>query len=182
MIRIFDIFFSLLGLILFSPLLILIIIFGFFKNGSPLFKQQRVGMNQKVFTLIKFRTMPKNTKSLPTHLIKNSSITPIQSALRKTKLDELPQLLNVLLGQMSLVGPRPCLLNQNKLIKERKRRGVFNYKPGITGLAQISGINMKTPIILSKTDIKMMKKMSLYKYFYYIFFTLLVIFKKNYCN
>ena len=83
---------------------------------------------------------------------------------------------------MSLVGPRPCLLNQNKLIKERKRRGVFNYKPGITGLAQISGINMKTPIILSKTDIKMMKKMSLYKYFYYIFFTLLVIFKKNYCN
>ena len=81
---------------------------------------------------------------------------------------------------MSLVGPRPCLLNQNKLIKERKRRGVFNYKPGITGLAQISGINMKTPIhSCQKQIIKMMKKMSLYKYFYYIFLTIIRNYQKN---
>ena len=175
MIRIFDIFFSLLGLILFSPILMLILIFGFFKNGSPLFKQPRVGMNHKIFTLIKFRTMPKNTKSLPTHLIKNSSITPFQSTVRKTKLYELPQLLNVFLGDMSLVGPRPCLLNQKKLINERKKRGVFKVRPGITGLAQISGINMKTPTLLAKTDQKMIKSMSLYNYFYYIFKTIFKI-------
>ena len=179
MIRFLDFFISLIGLIILSPLLVIIFFFLFFENGSPLFKQQRAGINQKIFTLIKFRTMPKNTKSLPTHLIKNSSITPFQFALRKIKLDALPLLFNVLLGQMSLVGPRPCLLNQKKLIKERKKRGVFNYKPGITGLAQISGINMKTPTILSKTDIKMMKKMSLNNYFFYIFNTLLVILKKN---
>ena len=95
--------------------------------------------------------------------------------LRRTKLDELPQLFNVLYGNMSLVGPRPCLLNQKKLISERKKRGVFKVKPGITGLAQISGISMETPTLLSKIDLKMIKKMNLFYYFYYIFKTILTI-------
>jgi lipopolysaccharide/colanic/teichoic acid biosynthesis glycosyltransferase len=178
MIRFFDFLFSLLGLIILSPLLILLWIAGLFENGSPLYKQQRVGYNQKLFFLIKFRTMPMGTKSAATHLIDNSIITSFGIFLRRTKLDEVPQLLNVLMGDMSIVGPRPCLSNQRKLISERKKRGIFKVKPGITGLAQISGINMKTPTLLAKTDLKMINKMNLYLYFYYILYTLLPI-QKN---
>ena len=96
-----------------------------------------------------------DTKSVATHLVKNPKITSFGLFLRKTKLDELPQLINVFLGNMSLVGPRPCLINQKKLIVERKKLGVFRVKPGITGLAQISGITMKSPTLLAKTDKKM---------------------------
>ena len=88
-------------------------------------------------------------------------------------MDEIPQLFNVLFGDMSLVGPRPCLLNQGKLITERKKRGVFKVKPGITGLAQISGVNMQTPTQLAKTDLKMINNMNLFYYFYYILRTVL---------
>ena len=173
MIRIFDIFFSLVGLIFLSPLLISIYFIGLLNNGSPLFTQRRVGLNLQTFTLIKFRTMPKNTRSAGTHLIKDLKITSFGYFLRKTKIDEIPQLLNVLLGDMSLVGPRPCLLNQKKLINERKKRGVFRVRPGITGLAQISGVNMKTPTLLAKIDLKMIKNINLFYYFYYIFRTIL---------
>lgn len=171
MIRFFDLLFSSVGLIVLFPLLSLIWFIGFLDNGSPLFMQRRLGQNLKSFVLIKFRTMPISTKSVGTHLIKNIKLTPFGFFLRRTKLDEIPQLFNVLVGDMSLVGPRPCLLNQRKLINERKKRGLFKIKPGITGLAQISGINMKTPTLLSKTDLKMVKKMSLSYYFYYIFKT-----------
>jgi lipopolysaccharide/colanic/teichoic acid biosynthesis glycosyltransferase len=98
--------------------------------------------------------------------------------LRKTKLDEIPQLWNVLIGEMSLVGPRPCLLNQNNLINERKKRGVFKVRPGITGLAQIKGITMKTPTLLAKTDLEMIKQLNVFNYFYYILVTMFLIFKK----
>ncbi len=178
MIRLFDFIISFFGLIFLSPILILLLVIGLFENGFPLFKQQRVGYNQKLFLLIKFRTMLRHTKPAATHLIDNSMITAFGSFLRRTKLDEVPQLLNVLLGDMSLVGPRPCLSSQRKLISERKKRGVFKVKPGITGLAQISGINMKTPTLLAKTDLKMIKKLNLYYYFYYILKTLLLILKK----
>ena len=177
MIRLFDVMFSLLGLIILSPLLILLWIVGKFENGSPLFMQQRVGYNQRLFLIIKFRTMRMNTKFAATHLIDNSMITQFGFFLRRTKLDEVPQLLNVLLGDMSLVGPRPCLSNQRKLIIEREKRGVFKFKPGITGLAQISGIDMKTPTLLAKTDFKMIQRNNLYYYFYYISKTLLIVFK-----
>ncbi len=175
MIRIFDFLFSLIGLIFLSPLLILIFILGLIDNGSPLFIQKRFGQNLKSFLLVKFRTMPINTKSIGTHLLKDVKLTSFGYFLRKSKLDEIPQLFNVLIGDMSLVGPRPCLLNQKKLISERKKRKIFKVKPGITGLAQILGINMKTPILLSKTDQKMIKKMSLFNYFNYIFKTILQI-------
>ena len=175
MIRIFDFLFSLIGLIFLFPLLILIFLIGLFDNGSSLFIQKRVGYNLKSFSLIKFRTMPVGTRSTGTHLIKNIKFSSFGYFLRRTKIDEIPQLFNVLIGDMSLVGPRPSLFNQRTLINERKKRGVFKVKPGITGLAQISGINMKTPALLAKTDQKMIKKMSLYNYFYYIFKTIFKI-------
>ena len=175
MIRFFDIFFSLIGLVFLSPLLFLIFLISLFDNGSPLFIQKRVGYNLKSFFLIKFRTMPVDVRSAGTHLIKNIELSNFGYFLRRTKIDEIPQLLNVFLGNMSLVGPRPCLFNQRKLISERKKRGVFKVRPGITGLAQINSINMKTPTLLAKTDQKMIKEMSIYKYFYYIFRTIFKI-------
>ena len=178
MIRFFDILFSLLGLIILSPIIILLIFLGIIENGSPIFRQKRVGINQIIFFLLKFRTMHKNTKSTATHFVDFSKVTSFGLFLRSTKLDEIPQLFNVLMGDMSLVGPRPSLFSQRKLIIERNKRGIFKVKPGITGLAQISGINMKTPTLLAKTDFKMIKKLNLSCYFYYIFMTFFVILKK----
>ena len=175
MIRCFDILSSLIGLIFLSPLLIFVFLIGLFENGSPLFIQKRVGQKLKSFSLIKFRTMPVGVRSAGTHLIKNIKLSFFGKFLRRTKIDEIPQLLNVFLGDMSLVGPRPCLFNQRKLISERKKRGIFKVRPGITGLAQISGISMKTPTLLSKTDQKMIKNMNLYNYFYFIFKTIFKI-------
>ena len=173
MIRILDVFFSLIGLILLFPLLISIFVIGIFDSGSPLFLQSRVGRNLKSFPLIKFRTMPIGTRFAATHLVRNIKLGSFGYFLRRTKIDEIPQLMNVFFGHMSLVGPRPCLFNQKRLIIERKKRKVFKVRPGITGLSQISRINMKTPKLLAKTDQKMIKEMSLYKYFYYIFKTIL---------
>ena len=178
MIRSFDFLFSFIGLIFLSPLLFFILLIGLFDNGYPLFKQTRIGIHQKPFTLIKFRTMPLDTKLAATHLVKNLKLSFFSSFLRKTKLDEIPQLWNVLQGEMSLVGPRPCLLNQKKLINERKKRGVFKIRPGITGLAQIKGITMKHPTLLAKTDLEMVKQLNVFNYFYYIGVTMLLIFKK----
>ncbi len=172
MIRIFDLLFSFLGLIFLSPILIITLIVGWFVNGSPLFSQPRIGKYQRSFVLFKLRSMPVNTLSVATHLVKNTKITPFGRFLRNTKLDEIPQLYNVLKGDMSLVGPRPCLLNQKRLISERKKRGVFKVKPGITGLAQVTGITMKNPKLLAETDAKMIKQINLFNYFYYILKTL----------
>jgi O-antigen biosynthesis protein WbqP len=178
MIRLLDILLSLLGILILFSLFSLIWVIIFFDNGSPLFKQIRVGRYQKLFTLIKFRTMPKSTKSAATHLVRNINLNYFSFFLRKTKLDEIPQLWNVLIGDMSLVGPRPCLLNQKKLINERKKRGVFKIRPGMTGLAQIKSITMKSPTLLAKTDLEMMKQLNISSYFYYILETMILIFKK----
>jgi len=151
-IRALDIIFSLVGIICSLPLMLLIFILGYFDNRSPLFFQQRVGKNQKLFTLVKFRTMAVHTHSAGTHLVDASSITRFGRFMRKSKFDELPQLFNVMLGQMSLVGPRPCLANQTELVKERAKRGVFDVLPGITGLAQIYHVDMSTPRKLARYD------------------------------
>ena len=179
MIRLLDIVFSFLILILFFPLLTLIFFVGFLDNSFPIFVQKRVGLNLKNFDLLKFRTMKMGTLSAGTHLIDSSNITRFGHFLRKFKLDELPQLFNVFMGHMSLVGPRPCLPNQKRLIIERKKRKIYKVKPGITGLAQVSGINMSRPVLLAKTDLKMIKQMNLFYYFYYIFITILLIFRKD---
>jgi lipopolysaccharide/colanic/teichoic acid biosynthesis glycosyltransferase len=169
--RLFDIVFSAFGLVVGAPLLMLLVLIGLFDTGSPVFRQERVGKGKKPFVLVKFRTMSLDTASVASHLASASSITKFGHFLRRTKLDELPQLWNVLKGEMSLVGPRPCLFNQEELIYERAKRGVFNVRPGITGLAQINDIDMSTPKLLAETDQKMIKSLSVKDYFYYIFST-----------
>lgn len=144
---------------------------AFFDTKSPLFFQKRVGRHQKPFVLVKFRTMRRGTMSVPSHLVDEAMITCIGKFLRKTKLDEFPQLWNVLKGEMSLVGPRPGLFNQQELTAERAKRGVFEARPGITGLAQVSGIDMSTPALLAETDQKMIQTITLRLYFKYIFMT-----------
>lgn len=138
-----------------------------------MFKQTRVGRNQKPFTLVKFRTMPVETKSVATHLVGASSVTKLGAFLRKTKLDELPQLINVLKGEMSLVGPRPCLFNQIELVALREANGVYEARPGITGLAQINDIDMSTPELLVEWDVRMIKELTLKQYFLCIIQTVL---------
>ena len=171
MIRFFDVVLSLIAILIFSPLVIFLYLIIYLENRSPFFFQKRIGKNLKEFTLIKFRTMAIGTESCPTHLIKNTRITKLGSFLRKTKLDELPQLFNVIKGDMSLVGPRPCLPSQYELIDIRKTYEIYNYLPGITGLAQLKGIDMSEPFLLSKTDSIMMKNLNFYKYFYYLTLT-----------
>ena len=114
-----------------------------------------------------------NTPSVASHLINKTSVTKFGRLIRKLKFDELPQLLNVIKGDMSLVGPRPCLLNQEKLIKVRDSYNIFSVRPGITGLAQIKGIDMSNPIKLAKTEYQMITKLNQKKYFSYLFLTFL---------
>lgn len=173
MLRLLDCLFSFFGLLFGAPVFLAIYVIGLFDTGSPLFRQVRVGRGQMPFTLVKFRTMRLNTASVASHLADASAITQLGSFLRRTKLDELPQLWNVLKGEMSLVGPRPCLFNQADLIKERVARGVFDARPGITGLAQVNNIDMSTPELLAETDALMLQTLNLKNYFHYIFLTVL---------
>lgn len=171
LIRLLDIIFALCGLMLCSPVLAVLVVIGMFDTGSPIFRQLRVGRDKKPFTLIKFRTMKPDTAHVASHLASVNAITGLGGFLRKTKLDELPQLWNVLLGHMSLVGPRPCLFNQQELIGEREKLGVFNSRPGITGLAQVNEIDMSTPELLARTDKEMLDTLTVASYFKYILMT-----------
>jgi lipopolysaccharide/colanic/teichoic acid biosynthesis glycosyltransferase len=170
--RILDIILSLLGIIISSPVLFPVFLISIiFQPGSPLFYQQRVGRHERLFTLLKFRTMRLDTKLAGTHEVHPNQVTAWGRLLRKAKIDELPQLWNVLKGEMSLVGPRPCLPNQIELIEARRKLAVFTIPPGITGLAQIRGIDMSTPDLLAKTDAEMIRTMSIGSYFKYIVLT-----------
>ncbi|WP_462164550.1 sugar transferase [Pseudoalteromonas xiamenensis] len=171
MIRILDFVFAFFGLLFALPFLVLLYIVGLFDTGSPIFRQQRVGRNQKPFTLVKYRTMSVGTASVASHLANSAEITKFGAFLRRTKLDELPQLWNVLKGEMSLVGPRPNLFNQEELIVERDKLDVYEVRPGITGLAQIQNIDMSTPALLAKTDKEMIDSLNVAKYFHYIIAT-----------
>ena len=168
MLRFFDVFFSFFGLLFGAPVLLVIYLVGLFDTGSPLFRQERVGRHQKPFVLVKFRTMNIDTASVASHLASSASITRMGAFLRKTKLDELPQLWNVLKGEMSLVGPRPNLFSQYELIAEREALGVYAVRPGITGLAQVNEIDMSSSKLLAETDACMIKEMSVFRYFSYI--------------
>ena len=132
--------------------LIIAFIIKFSSKSSSLYKQSRLGKNKQKFICYKFRTMALNTPELPTHKVENSSVTKFGKFLRKYKLDELPQILNIIKGEMSLIGPRPCLESQDILIKERIYRNIFKINPGITGLSVIQNIVMDTPIKLSELD------------------------------
>ena len=171
MIRLFDFLFALLGLVFGAPVFVVLTVIGLFDTGMPLFRQERVGRNKIPFTLVKFRTMRVDTPSVASHLANSSSITLFGSFLRRSKLDELPQLWNVLKGEMSLVGPRPGLFNQQDLTEARDRCGVFTVRPGITGLSQVNEIDMSTPELLAASDAKMITEMSVSNYFKYIFQT-----------
>lgn len=171
MIRLLDFLLSLFGLMLVMPFLVVLYIIGLFDTGSPIFIQERVGRNKKPFTLVKFRTMTVDTASVASHLASTSSITPFGGFLRKTKLDELPQLWNVLKGEMSLVGPRPGLFNQDELTQARDAENVYAVRPGITGLAQVNEIDMSTPELLARIDREMIDTMSISNYFKYILMT-----------
>lgn len=144
---------AIFGLIFLFPILVILaILIKLDSKGPALFKQQRVGKNGIIFTCLKFRTMAVGTKHVPTHQSSTSSITKIGNILRRTKLDELPQLINVLFGQMALVGPRPGLPNHQELIEARMKTGALDILPGITGLSQVEGIDMSTPTLLAERD------------------------------
>ncbi len=151
--RILDIALSAPGLLVAFPL---ILVLGFIirteSPGPALFKQERVGRGKKSFVCIKLRTMYTGTGHKPTHEIGATSVTPVGSFLRKTRLDELPQLINVLVGDMSLVGPRPCLPSQVELIEARTTENVYTVRPGVTGLAQVRGVDMSNPVKLARLD------------------------------
>ena len=171
LIRLLDFCAAFFGLLLLWPILLIVTIIGRFDTGSPIFVQTRVGKHKNPFKLIKFRTMSVDTQSVASHLASTSSITKLGAFLRKTKIDELPQLINVLKGEMSLVGPRPNLFNQEELIRERDALGVYEVLPGITGLAQVQNIDMSTPALLAKTDRQMIDTLTLTSYFRYIIMT-----------
>ena len=141
--RSLDVFLSLVGMLILSPfILILIIVIKLDSKGPVLFKQKRIGIHKKTFQILKFRTMRIDTpKDTPTHLLENPEqwITRVGKFLRKTSLDELPQIWNIFVGDMSIIGPRPALWNQYDLIEERDRYGANDVLPGLTGWAQIHG-------------------------------------------
>jgi O-antigen biosynthesis protein WbqP len=172
MIRLLDFLAAFLGLILLLPFILIIAVILFVEHRKPFFIQNRVGKDQKLFTLIKFRSMSPKAANLPTHEISADLITKTGKFIRSTKLDELPQLWNVLKGDMSLVGPRPCLPTQEELIFERASRGVFSLRPGITGPAQVQNIDMSTPKKLAMEDSKMVGNLKVYDYFKYVLMTM----------
>ena len=164
--RIIDFIMSLCGLIILSPVfLILCIWIKFDSKGPILFKQKRVGIHKSYFNILKFRTMYIDTpKEVPTHLLSNPEqyITKVGKFLRKTSLDELPQVFNILKGDMAVIGPRPALWNQYDLIEEREKYGANDIKPGLTGWAQINGRDELEIEVKAKLDGEYVKKMSLW--------------------
>ena len=163
--RFFDIILSLVAIIVFSWLLIIIAIAIVVEDkGNILFKQKRIGKNKKEFYIYKFRTMKVSTpKDVPTHLLDNpeSYITKVGGFLRKTSLDELPQLFNILKGDMSIVGPRPALWNQFDLIDLRDKNGSNSVRPGLTGWAQVNGRDELPIDVKAGFDGEYIKKMSI---------------------
>jgi O-antigen biosynthesis protein WbqP len=178
----FDWIISLISFLVFLPILFLpiAILIKITSRGPIFFKQKRIGQNKKYFYLLKFRTMKVATPNdVPTHLLKDPQkwITPLGKFLRKTSLDELPQLFNILKGEMSIIGPRPALWNQIDLINEREKYGVNQLRPGLSGWAQINGRdNLHIPI-KAKLDGYYLRKQSFFFDLYIIFRTVLKIFK-----
>ena len=162
--RIIDLFLSITGLVVLSPVLVLLAIaIKLDSSGPVLFKQKRVGINKTHFNIYKFRTMRTDTpKDTPTHLLADPDkyITKAGRLLRKASLDELPQIINILLGQMAIIGPRPALWNQYDLIEERDKYGANDIRPGLTGWAQINGRDELPIEVKAKYDGEYVRRMS----------------------
>lgn len=153
--RFFDIILSAIGIIILSPVFLVIALAVKIDDGGPvLFKQKRVGIQKSYFWLYKFRSMKENTPDIPTHLLKDPEqyISRVGKFIRKTSIDELPQMWNIFKGDMSIIGPRPALWNQDDLIAERDKYGANDVRPGLTGLAQISGRDELEIPIKAKLD------------------------------
>jgi O-antigen biosynthesis protein WbqP len=179
-----DFIFACILLIILGPILLLPIalLIKFTSKGPVFFQQKRFGKNKKFFLLFKFRTMLTDTpKDVPTHQLKNPGqwITPIGKFLRKTSLDELPQLINILKGDMSFIGPRPALWNQNDLISERDRYGANSLRPGLSGWAQVNGRDTLPIPQKAKLDGEYVKKQSLTFDFYILIKTIFKVFKDD---
>jgi lipopolysaccharide/colanic/teichoic acid biosynthesis glycosyltransferase len=160
--RLIDLMLGLFILIfLFWLFLIIIIWIKFESKGPAIFRQDRVGLDGKIFVCYKFRTMFLDTEEAASHLVSSNQITSSGKLLRATKLDELPQTWNILLNDMAFVGPRPSLPNQKELIAERIQRGVMKVKPGITGWSQIKNIDMSDPVRLAVSDAEYLKLRSI---------------------
>lgn len=179
--RLFDFFGSLLAIIiLFIPMLIVAIAIKIDSKGPIFFKQNRIGKNKKIFIIIKFRSMYVDTDpNSPTHMLgnANSHITKVGNFIRKTSIDELPQLINILCGQMSFVGPRPALWNQDDLVAERDKYHANDVKPGLTGLAQISGRDELEIVDKAKLDGEYIKKREFFYDIWLIIKTFFSVFK-----
>jgi len=162
--RVLDFVLAFIGLIVLSPIFIIIIMAIMIDSKGPvLFKQKRVGIHRTHFDILKFRTMKIDTpKEIPTHQLFNPQqyITAVGKFLRKTSLDELPQLINILMGQMSIIGPRPALWNQYDLIEERDKYGANDILPGLTGWAQINGRDELEIPVKAKLDGEYVERMS----------------------
>lgn len=157
-----DIALALAGLIASAPfLLACVIAIRLDSKGPAIFRQTRVGLREQPFTCLKLRTMYTGTAHLPSHEVKANAVTPVGKWLRILKLDELPQLWNVLKGDMSFVGPRPCLPSQTELIEARRARGLAAIRPGITGISQVAGVDMSNPERLAALDAQYFESMSL---------------------
>ncbi len=165
--RLFDFILSLLAGIILLPLFLIIAIIIFIDDPGPiLFKQKRVGRGKKHFWLLKFRTMKVKTPDIPTHLLENPEqyITRVGRFLRKTSLDELVQVYNILFNKMSIIGPRPALWNQDDLIAERDKYGANDVKPGLTGWAQINGRDELEIPLKAKLDGEYVEKLNAGKF------------------
>lgn len=173
MIRFFDFVFSLIGILVLWPIWVIIYLIGLFDTGAPILVQERMGKNLEPFKLYKFRTMHLDTRQVPSHHACESSVTKFGRILRRTKLDELPQLINVLKGDMSLVGPRPVILSQTEVIAAREMKDVYSHLPGVTGLSQVNKIDTSNPIRLAAVDAKMLKELTLRNYFTFILATII---------
>jgi len=160
--RAFDVAACALFLLFFWPILAIIIVgIRLQSPGRAIFTQIRVGKGGRPFTCYKLRTMHSGTANLPTHQVAASAVTGLGEHLRRFKIDELPQLWNVLIGDMSLVGPRPCLPSQIELVEARRRLGVLDIRPGKTGLAQVGGVDMSDPDRLAQIDARYVRSQSL---------------------
>ncbi len=160
--RIFDIVLAAIGLIVAAPFMLAgAALIRLTSPGPAIFRQIRVGLNEKPFTCLKLRTMYSGTGNVPTHEAGASSITPVGRFFRRIKFDELPQLWNVLAGDMSFVGPRPCLPSQTALIAARRAYELYRIRPGITGVAQVAGMDMSDPERLAALDAAYLRDMSL---------------------
>jgi len=159
--RLIDIIFSIFVFFILSPLIIIVsLLIKTYDGGKIIFRQKRVGKNEKVYDFLKFRSMPENTKNVPSTAVKELKVTPIGKFIRRTNLDEIPQFINVLKGEMSVIGPRPSLTSQIDVIELRRSKGVYKLLPGLTGLAQVNSFDGMTAEQKVSFDERYLKEIS----------------------